>query len=244
MDAYREKLEEMVEARTMQLQKANTSLESEKERLRQLASEITLVEERQRRQIATSIHDDLGQMLAIVKLHLSGIKSTASAETASQLPKVFEYLDQAIQYTRSLTFQLSPPVLYKFGLEAALEWLCDNMKEQHKIETSFKDDGAEKPMPEDTQVVLFQAVRELLFNIVKHAKASKAGVSVSRQDGCIVVKVEDNGVGMKEQAPDSMPKGFGLFNILERVEYIGGKFEITSASPHGCVITITVPLEK
>ena len=244
LDEYRERLEDMVAARTAQLQKANQSLKLEKEHLRQLASEITLVEERQRRKIAVSIHDDLGQMLAILKLQLGGIKDKASEDTVSQLPKVFEYLDQAIQYTRSLTFQLSPPVLYKFGLEAALEWLCDNMKKQHKIDTGFKDDGLQKSLPEDTQVVLFQAVRELLFNIVKHAQASKAEVSIRRHDGLVSVQVADNGVGMKEPAAEVRPTGFGLFNIHERIEYIGGTLKISAAEPHGCIITITVPVAQ
>jgi signal transduction histidine kinase len=237
-------LEEMVQARTAELQNMNTQLEQEKLRLRSLASELSLAEERQRREIATGLHDHLGQLLAMSKMKLGAMRKNTTS-TPDDISTLYQLIEQSIEYTRTLTFELSPPVLYTFGLEAAVEWLTEQFEGRHNIQVFFNDDGQSKPLANDVRVVLFQAVRELLFNVAKHAKAEHVTVSLSRGASGISVYVEDDGVGFNpSNVSGGKGGGFGLFNIRERLDYVGGALEIESVIPHGTRIIITAPLSK
>ncbi|RLI48465.1 MAG: histidine kinase, partial [Candidatus Thorarchaeota archaeon] len=151
-----------------------------------------------------------------------------------------------IIYTRDLTFQLSPPILYDVGLEAALQWLLDEIKKHHRIETAFEDDGQIKPLDDNVRVFLFQSVRELLFNITKHAQARRAEIRVERADLNIHITVIDNGIGFDSEQlhqADRNVKGFGLFNIRERLDHLGGEFQIHSQLGKGTTFTLIAPLQ-
>lgn len=217
------------------------------EQLRSLASELSLVEERQRRNIATSLHDNVGQTLALSKMKLGFLRQQASAmEIGEPIREIAEMIEKTIDYTRDLTFQLSPPILYEVGLEAALQWLLDEIKKQQQIETGFKEDGQKKPLDDNVRVFLFQAVRELLFNITKHAKAHYAEIQVNRTDSNIQITVEDDGIGFDVELlnhTDRRGKGFGLFNIHERLDYLGGKFRIRLQTGKGTTVTLIAPLQ-
>ena len=169
-----------------------------------------------------------------------------AAATIEEIKTLYELIEQSIEYTRTLTFELSPPVLYTFGFESAVEWLTEQFEARHEIQVFFNDDGQAKHLAHDVRVVLFQAVRELLHNIVKHAKATGVTVSVSRKNGTIHVSVEDNGVGFSDSKVSSGVSkggGFGLFNVRERLDYIGGSLQIESVSPHGARVIITAPVQ-
>jgi signal transduction histidine kinase len=155
-------------------------------------------------------------------------------------------LGQSIDSGRLLTFDLGSPILYELGFEAAVaEWLTEQVR-KHNIETEFEDDEEPKPLDNDVRGVLFRMVRELLYNVVKHARAKKVKVSVLRDDTLLKVLVEDNGVGFE---PSKIVRdgrrtgGFGLFSIRERLEQLGGKLDIESAPGRGCTAIITVPLK-
>jgi signal transduction histidine kinase len=171
---------------------------------------------------------------------------TSPTDWVGSLNEIGELIDQAIQYTRSLTFELSPPILYELGLEAALEWLTEQIQEQHGILIDFEDDRQSKPMSEEIRITLFKATRELLINIVKHAQASKAKVSILREDNSIRIRVEDDGVGFNPLKTACLGKtiGFGLFNIREKLNSIGGYLEIQSEPGQGTRITLVTPLMK
>jgi PAS domain S-box-containing protein len=217
------------------------------EQLRSLASELSLIEERERRHIATELHDNISQTLAITKIKLGMAQGlTSSTDWVGSLNEIGELVDQAIQYTRSLTFELSPPILYELGFEAAAEWLTEQIQEQHHIEIGFEDDRRSKPMSEEIRIALFKATKELLINIVKHAQASKAKVSIWREDNSIRIRVEDDGVGFSTSEGKALGKttGFGLFNIRERMKYIGGDMVIESEPGRGTRVTLSAPLEE
>ena len=239
---YQNRLEEMVQARTAELQNTNKQLEQEKSRLRSLASELSLAEERQRREVAAGLHDHLGQLLALTKMKLGSMRISGAAPP-EDINTLSDFVEQSIEYTRTLTFELSPPVLYNFGLTAAVEWLAEQFEKRLNIKTFVTDDGKDKPLANDVRVVCFQAIRELLHNIAKHAKASQVNISIGRNGDNIRVSVEDDGAGFEPAKISAGKGGFGLFNIRERLEHIGGRLQIDSKVGQGSRMIIIAPLE-
>ncbi len=214
------------------------------EELRYLASQVSLTEERERRRIAVALHDQVGHTLAIAKFKLEDLRESVPA---GALDEILELINQTIKDTRSLTFELSPPVLHELGFEAALEWLTKQAREQHPIASEFTDDGLPKPLGEDMRIVLFQAVRELLVNVAKHAHAKKVKVSASRTGDTIKICVEDDGVGFdpfEVASHRGKEGGFGLFNISERLGYLDGSMEISSMPGSGTRVTLIAPLKS
>ncbi len=210
--------------------------------LQSLASEVALSEERERRRIATNLHDEIGQSLAFARLKLA---AAAESNQTSLVTQLREIIDQAIAATRSLTFELSPPVLYELGLVAGVEWLARKIQQEHGIQTRFHDDGQPKPLDEKLRIVLFQGVRELLVNIAKHAHASHAQVLLRRDGDAIRIVIEDDGVGFDIGKLRSArePRSFGLFNIRERIEYLGGRVKMSSEPSRGTRVTLIAPLK-
>jgi len=143
---------------------------------------------------------------------------------------------------------LSCPTLYELGFEAAVsEWLEEKIGKEYGIKTEFEDDGSSKPLLDDVRVLMFRSVRELLINVVKHSQASQVKVVVRKADDEIEVRIEDNGIGFNPQEAAAMAarRGeFGLFNIKERLEEVGGKLLIESAPGAGCKATIRAPLKR
>jgi len=256
----RDELEIRVEQRTRDLAKVNKELRKEinerqkaeeklliyQRQLRSLASELSLSEERLRRRIATDIHDHIGQNLAISKIKLESLaQSISSPELGKSLNDIVELIARIIESTRSLTFELSPPVLYELGFEAAMEWLVRQMREQHGLSTEFRGDGQSKPLDNNVRVLLFQAVRELLVNIAKHAQARNVTVSTQMAGDEVRVDVEDDGVGFdvsQAGSHDYKTGGFGLFSIRERLGHIGGHLNVESKRGVGTRVTLMAPI--
>jgi signal transduction histidine kinase len=216
--------------------------------LKQLASQLALTEERERRRIAGELHDQLCQSLALAKIRLDAIRSSGKSRLVEEeLRQVSDAMQPLIDQTRSLVFDLSSPVLYELGFEAAVaEWLNEQVHDKGGIETEFQDDGLPKPLDDDMRVLLFRNVRELLINVIKHSRASKVKVSIRRTDNSIEITVKDNGIGFNPAEAKTMAAKtakFGLFSIRESVEQLGGHFEIESKPDAGCTATIAVPLK-
>ncbi len=226
--------------------KAEAKIQSYQKQLRSLASDLSLAEEHERRRIATMLHDHIGQILAISKIKLGALlQSAANDGFLEQLEEVRKHVEQAIQYTRSLTFELSPPILYDLGLESALEWLTEQIKEQHGINCDFETDNKPKPVRDEIRIVLFSAVRELLMNVAKHALAQMAKVTIRRVNENIVVHVADNGTGFTVSKMNlylDENKGFGLFSIRERLRHLSGQMDVRSAKGRGTRVILTAPL--
>jgi signal transduction histidine kinase len=219
-------------------------LEANQERLRSLASELLLTEERERRNLATDLHDTVCQALAIAKIKLDCMNRPASPDTpSSDLDQVTSLVTDAIAQTRSALFQLSPQVLYEVGLEEAIDDLADRMEGMFPMEIRIEDDGNEKPLSDDRRVLVFRCVQELLMNAAKHAKASQASVSLACIDGCLTAEVSDNGVGFVPDAAlaKNRTHGYGLFSIQERVRHFGGSLAIQSEPGKGTRITLRIP---
>ena len=154
-------------------------------------------------------------------------------------------LDDIIEETRSLSLELSPPMLYDFGLEPAVQWLAAQMQERYGITMTLEADHQPKPLSKDYRVLLFSAIRELLINAAKHAKAQTVRISIRQADGDILISVSDDGVGFDvdpDQIHADKTGGFGLYSIRERLHSMGGELIVTTGRGQGAVITMKAPL--
>lgn len=229
-------------------------LEQYRGKLRKLAVELTVVETRERKAVAAQLHENLGQLLATAKMKLGPLRAVVQDEPLqARVAEVQGLVEQALQQTRSLTYQLSPPVLYQLGLEAALRWLAENMEKQYAYRVVFTRQGESGNLPEESSVFLFSAVRELLVNVAKHAGAGEVAVRLRWLDDGVEVLVKDNGKGFSRPGLNSEADwtlgtahsrdGFGLFNIQERVSDLGGRMSLRSQPGHGTAVKIHLPLE-
>ena len=217
-----------------------------KEQLHSLASELSLTEERERRRLAAVLHDHIAQLLVLAKGKFEKMQeSTLYRSVAKPMEEIRRLIEESIRYTRTLVFELSPPILYDLGFEPAMEWLAEQM-EQHGLVVSVEDDDQPKPLDNEARVMLFRAVRELLFNVLKHAQANCATVSMLRDGEHLRVIVEDHGVGFAPDKLGAAPgkiEGFGLFSIRERLNYFGGKMEIESTPGEVTRVILSLPLQ-
>jgi len=244
LDALAEHISEIAERKV-----AEQKLADYQAQLKSLASQLSLTEEKERRRIATELHDRIGQHLVISKVRLESLKESApNSEFALSMSEICASLEQVIRNSRSLTFDLSSPILHELGFEAAVaEWLADQIEGTHGIETEFEDDGKPKLLSEDLSILLFRDVRELLINVVKHANAKKVTVRSRRVGNQIHVSIADDGVGFDPSDAKSLSSktgGFGLFSIRERLEQVGGRLKIETVPGKGTKVTIIAPLGK
>lgn len=245
--SFTQELEVQVEDRTQDLVQSQN-------RLRAMATELNLAEQRERKRLATELHDHLQQTLVLGRL-LTGQGKRAAAPVPACLDvmkKIDDIFSEALTYTRTLVADLSPPVLRDHGLTAGLKWLGEYMrKHQITVAVTVPETDALK-LPEDQAVLLFQSVRELLINSSKHAGTREADVRLERYDGQLRIEVRDQGVGFDlaaAAAAAGTPSGgisskFGLFSIQERMRALGGTFEVQSALGQGTTATLSLPLAR
>jgi signal transduction histidine kinase len=184
----------------------------------------------------------------MAKMRFASIQSRFSPETKAQVSADFYdalfLLEQTLEDTRTLTFELSPPILYELGLVAALQWLGEELSRRHGIKIVVDGGGLRSDgLGDDLRSLLFRSVRELLINVVKHAQASAARVSIRAVDGSVRVTVADDGHGFNPAAAaeGDAQGGFGLFSMRTRLEEIGGKVEISSVPESGTRVTLSAP---
>jgi PAS domain S-box-containing protein len=235
----------MVENLTPQ-KEAEEKIRSYQEQLRSLASQLSLAEERERRILATELHDHIGQILALTQIKLGALRNKArDTELEKPVNEVRDLVEQVIKSTRSLTFEISPPILYELGLEAALEWFGEHLQEQHGLIVEVSKSPEPKPLDNENRVLIFKVVRELMLNSVKHGQARNLRVALGREEHNLVIEVGDDGVGFTPPATGVEMKkagGFGLFSIKERLQHLGGSLQVESAPGRGTRISLVIPL--
>ena len=219
-----------------------------KEKIRSLASALTKAEQVERHRISQILHDDLQQRLFAIKAQLSILSLQSnegiSSKASSALQQIQNELSEAIGITRSLSIDISPAVLHGEGLEDAVSWLDSQMQEQFGLQVELESNMNGVNLEDHMRVLLFRAVRELLFNIVKHAKTRKAAVYMEHVEGRVRVTVSDKGQGFDAGAIMAHANtAHGLLIIQDRLSLMGGSMEIISQPDKGTQIKIEVPLE-
>jgi signal transduction histidine kinase len=227
--------------------KAERAMKDYQLQLRTLASQLSMAEQHERLKIATQLHDSVTQNLAMSKMKLSAIQQLPLPDyIANEISALRTLLEKTIRSIRSLSFDLSPPILHDLGLEAALEWLAEKMEQEHSIRVQLEDDANEKPLDENLRNLLFVMVRELLINVAKHANTTDAKISVWREGNLIQIEVQDKGCGFEPSTnvlEANSSSGFGLFSIRERLRHFGGRLAIQSAVGSGTRVRLTAPLK-
>lgn len=230
-----------------QLTEQTTLLETQHEKIRALASELTLAEQRERKRIARILHDELQQTIYGIQVQKHLIAMHASSETQNQIQQHLETMEalinQAIKVTRSLVVTLSPPVQHTDELAPVFEWLATKMKDIHQLTVELEMRCECRVPNEDLRLLLFQLVRELLFNVIKHAGVRQARLVLFEENDQIFIRVEDSGSGFDVEAvlDGQKRKGFGLYSVRERLELFGGRLEIASSPGQGSRMLIVVP---
>lgn len=229
-----------------QVEKKTREISEKNDQLRSLSMELTLAEEKERRHLSELLHDNLGQNLALAKIRLCSMAAAHKSDSCQQaLGEIKGFLSDAILSTRSLTAEMSPPVLYDLSFVAAVKWLADRILLANGIKHDVSSNGKNVALAENTKVLLFKTVRELLVNSVKHSQAAYVKIDLDYNETALYITIQDDGVGMddvKVNQSSLSGRGFGLMSINERITYLGGEFKITSQPNHGTIVTLQIPL--
>lgn len=234
-----------------QLAQQALALERSNRQVRALASALTLAEQRERRRISQILHDHVQQMLYGIQMrtYLIGLDTPEEDKIYIQehLTEMESLVEEAIQSTRTLTVELSPPVLQSEGLGAAFSWLANQMNRLYDLRVDLQLAQDYQLTSEDLRVLIFQLVRELLFNVVKHAYTNEARVVMCLEGDRFVVRVEDSGVGFDPKPLADVKThesgGFGLYSIRERLALFGGEVTIFSQAGQGTQVALSLPQE-
>ncbi len=229
------------------LKKAQSQEEFYREKLVALTSALSAAKEQERRLIAREIHDSISQTLALAKLQLKLLGTRISSEELSrELSAVIGTLDQALSYTRNLTFELGIPVLYQLGLNSALEWLCDELRKKYNFNVHYQPYFLPRIKNDNFETFLFRSAQELLMNAVKHSGVKEASLTIFKSEQDIFISVHDEGKGFdayRLSSSDFSKKTYGLFNLETQVRSLGGKVEIHSEPGKGTEIILKIPCD-
>jgi PAS domain S-box-containing protein len=215
--------------------------------LRALAVELSQTEQRERKRLANILHDHIQQLLVAVRLQLNMVtRDLCVEEEQAKLKEVDSILQEIIKASRSLTVELSPPALQGAGLVGGLKWLADHMAEMNHFSVHLQLDNNAEPETEEIRFLLFECIRELLFNAFKHSGSQEAHVALIRMnDNQARIMVQDNGRGfdqgdLKNRGPNDLT--FGLFSIQQRLAHFGGYMEINTSPGQGTLVTLYLPI--
>jgi PAS domain S-box-containing protein len=238
MHELNELLEERTAQRTIEMQR-------QADQLRALVTELTQTEQRERQRLAKILHEHIQQLLVVARWRIGVIVNRPLDEDlATSALVVNDIIDEILSDLRTLTAELSPPVLYSLGLGPALEWLSGAFLEKYGLEVAVTFESSAEPDDENVRIFMFNAIREILFNTVKHSGTMKAHVEVlSNPDFSMRVLVSDEGIGFDRGQLHSaeIRRGLGLFGIQQRLRHMGGQMEINSAPGEGVRITLIGP---
>jgi len=214
-----------------------------------MAYRLTIAEEKERRAIAASLHDNVGQSLALARMQIaSARKFTSDSKLADMLDDMSDTLLKCIKDTKQLLYELSSPTMHKMGLSSAIsEWLKVQIEGKHDLKTEFINniiDNRRKTLDPDVRTILFRNAKELVINVIKHARANKVSVRLEDRSPSIRIIVEDDGIGFDPRVvtqAGSKTSGFGLFSVEELMFDLGGSLKIVSKPGKGCTAILSAP---
>ncbi|MCP4293161.1 MAG: PAS domain S-box protein [bacterium] len=221
------------------------------DRLRSLSSQLALVEDRERKELASAIHDGLAQQLFGIRAKVTLMKYPEKLDDLSLLvTETIEIIDDTMNQARSLSFELFPPVLHEVGLDAAINWLAHSYAERTGIECVVSIEGEGPELSIDIRTMAYQSVRELLANVRKHSGAEHCSIILNHVDDFLTILVEDLGHGFDMNASrggngsHNKSGGFGLFSIRERMRSVHGRMLVDSSIDNGCRVFLTFPIDS
>jgi signal transduction histidine kinase len=217
--------------------------------IRSLASDLTAAEQQERKRLSQILHDDLQQRIFAVKMRLSTFYDACqrgNMETAqTDIDQIQQVLDESIAITRNLSIDLSPAVLQGDSLVDALSWLSNQMHDQYGLDVSLQSNGVSTRFEDTLRILLFQGVREALFNVVKHAGTLHASISFEEVDSRIRLSIIDEGTGFDANKAINDPSRMsGLMNIGHRLRLMGCRMEINSSPGSGTQVFIDIPNQQ
>ncbi len=216
--------------------------------LKSLTNELLVTEEEAKRRLAMTLHDKLLQSLVLANFKSSELnKKVEKSEHKKIISEISGFIEDAINESRNITYELSPPVLYEMGLIPAISWKLDEMEKNNKIKTSLIDQSNSYEFDEKEQIILYRSINELLQNIIKHSKAKNVSVSFKQFTNDYIITISDNGRGfdleaMREKAVSQ--KKFGLFSLMERIRFISGEVIINAVPDKGTEAVINLPIKQ
>lgn len=230
----------------VRVQERTQELEATQERLVALSSQLSVTEQQERRKLARDLHDYLAQILVVGQMKTKlALKQSVPPATRSVIEDIEKMFQQALTYTRTLIAELSPPNLHESGLPQALQWLGERFHKE-RLWVEVHANCEQVPLSEEQSVIVFQAVRELLFNVLKHAEVDRATVDLSldEEEGLLQIAVSDQGRGLSADSMkrSSEPGHLGLFSVRERIEAMGGRVELESSPGVGTTVTLMLPI--
>jgi signal transduction histidine kinase len=237
-------LNETLKGEIAHRQRAQVALMEHQARLQDLTDEVVVAEQRERRRIAERLHDEIGQILAVSQIRIGALREmTEPTRQGDELEAVEALVEEAITRTRSITCELSPPVLYELGLEAALQWLAGQFRRRPGASIEMQAEGEAWELSEEEGVTLFHVTRELLANVAKHAQAREVSVALAWGAAEVSVCVDDDGVGFDPASVSARekPNSFGLFSARERLRRYGGTLDIESSPGAGTRAAARLP---
>jgi PAS domain S-box-containing protein len=223
-----ETLEETVRRRTAQV--------------RQLATELVTAEQAVRQRLAQTLHDDLQQIIYAFQVQLQILRTEVKSE--AEFDELIEMVQKALDLTRQLTMELSPPVLEGEGLDESLAWLAKHMGEMYQLHVTVES-GPHAKISDQRRILLYQVVRELLFNVVKHADVEEATLTIQDEGNGLAIHVKDGGKGFDVSIlSDGSSSGFGLGSMHERLDLFGGRIDIISQPGAGTEVKVFLPYKQ
>ena len=220
-------------------------IQEHRKMLSSLTEQLLQTEEREKRRVATALHDSIAQILAFAKREISSLEKDPTAERGERLGLLKEQIGLAIQQTRDIIFDLSPSTLYTLGLAAALQELAEQFSKDESFDCQFHNIGRPRSLPDQLKILLYRSVRELLINSTKHAQARHVTIALRHTRNTVLVEVADDGQGFDRRRlhrPSIKPIGFGIFSIQERLKHLGGDLTIESTPGSGTKASLSIPI--
>lgn len=243
----KKQLEELTDQLEQKVTQRTEDLEIKRRQLSQLFSELINLEQRERRHLASILHDNLQQQIAAARLQVNQILTCDADMTAAKkrLGAVVDILTEASMICRNLSIELAPPILYEEGLAHALTWLREWFGNKYDFHVDVDCQITDEQINQETAVQLFQSARELLFNVIKHAHTQHARLALQADERYITLTVRDQGSGFRMEHSDwTMQCGFGLHSIRQRIEVMGGCMDVQSIPGQGTQVILFTPVDQ
>jgi len=207
------------------------------------ARAIIEAEERERKRIASDLHDGIGQLFSAVRMNMNGIRHNITfwdKETETSFEKTLDMVDESCKEVRSISHQMMPNTLLKFGLASAVRDFISKI-DSRELRVNLDIHGLSERLDANIETVLYRVLQETVNNVIKHAGATQLDIQLIKEEGAVTAMIEDNGKGF-EIVTMEQAEGMGLKNMRTRVEYLKGSVEFDSTPGRGTVVSVWVPL--